>query len=405
MTRLWSFTAVAFFLTFRVSVANLRQGQRFKFTRATESPTTIVGRAIECPEFTEFYNSDIVVEFSGCPQELNRVALGAISFQIAETYNALNSRTARNSETCDPFFREILSAVASSSDIGFELSRGIDLIPGQRPYVETTDFAGQKNNEYSFWLEGFDRIGSSVPAQERQESDGCSPQFFKIRFQIMAQCRGCDVNKTRIFDERRTVSELEEAFGRRPQRSLVELPGQRPGNAASVQPPLNNVPSIEEEFNGNCPRCPLQAERRAITQEEMAAALNQTLQSLTESNPNLIPNLNVDHVIEVRQVPCIPLNNNFTSHIDMSFSTKTPRPSKERLASTFARSYNKLADERFCDPYFRKIRDVEVANLTMHQVERNLWFLEGKGTNGTNVTYNFTFNYHFSYNLYVTGKL
>ena len=141
--------------------------------------------APSCPAFSTFTMSDVVVAFFGCPLTLQQADLEILAKRFVETYNRINGL---NSRLCDRFFREIMAATAVLPD--------------------------------DYTVDNFGRRGASgrqleddefpIGGRSLQEDDSfVCPDYFEIRFDITARCRGCDVDTITLFDEEEDVNFFE----------------------------------------------------------------------------------------------------------------------------------------------------------------------------------------------------
>jgi hypothetical protein len=316
---------------------------------------TEIDEAPSCPEFKTFTTSDVIVEFYGCPLDLQQDDVDLLASRIKDTYNYINGL---NSRLCDRFFREIVSVTGSLSS---------------------------------------DYIVSNYNESESSQGNFECPDYFEILFQVTARCRGCDVTTITLFDEEEDVNffngyrdrsrilgktTLSPIFGDAILDEGTAIGKQVPNDGAQQSFDLNAKASIASSeleqvdshrrlaVQSNC-QCPLDPEFRAVTEDEMIAALNATLLAYNDN----LSDLSVEDVIEIEDVACNPDANSFQTVIDVEFLTDSEDGViTDQIATTlkegFLQSYNSLS-ERFCDPYFRYLETADIVSQSTTRVNRD----------------------------------
>ena len=179
-------TAYSFQVLLEERLWNLIQGRNIINIESLE-----IGAELEdtpsCPAFSTFTTSDVVVEFFGCPVNLQQDDLDILADRFVKTYNRINGL---NSRLCDRFFREIMSATAVLSD----------------------DYDVQNNGRAADVGRQMEDANLKFPMGGRSlQEDGVfeCPDYFEIRFDVTARCRGCDVDTITLFDEEEDVNFFE----------------------------------------------------------------------------------------------------------------------------------------------------------------------------------------------------
>mmetsp|Transcript_10661 Transcript_10661/g.15684 ORF Transcript_10661/g.15684 Transcript_10661/m.15684 type:complete len:547 (-) Transcript_10661:854-2494(-) len=232
---------------------------------------------------------------------------------------------------------------------------------------------------------------------DRTRSFGCDPDYFEIRFDITARCRGCDTNTIRLFDRFQDENffdgfDDDEAnnddhedfwFMRRNTREKMEISH-----------------TSRQLVEGDC-SCPVDPLFRGITEEEMIEVYAVALELIVGCE------LDIEDVIEIERVECAPQVDSFTSTVGMSIASNSENGIDQKdldaLVLNFQRSYNDLA-QRFCDSNFRSVQQVVVSNQTVTPVTRyrELELIETAGTRHLAPT--FSFKFMLSFHFFIIGR-
>jgi hypothetical protein len=134
----------------------------------------------ECPEYFTVTSSDVIVQLYGCPLTMSDSDFNTIATLFVDTYNIKNGI---NAKMCDRFFRRITSAEVILPEDDFVSLAGRNLktkkvLKGQR-----------------------------VLADDSGEFQ--CPDYFDIRLDITAECRGCNISKISLFDQEMDVNFFE----------------------------------------------------------------------------------------------------------------------------------------------------------------------------------------------------
>jgi hypothetical protein len=402
---------------------------------------------------SQFTTSDVVVEFFGCPLDLQELQLTRLSTLFLETYNRINGDgTNVSAERCDPFFRKVVSARAFLED-DFEVDfgrRGTETTrSGRRRYLT------KEMNDQEDELFGVEDVSNT---EQRALEDGSTffcPDYFEIRFDVTVECRGCDVATATLFDEEEDINFFESfdddfdyffdddfdylyddafdpgsfdddnftdfnftgfdddnvTFFNDDNFTLFEADEQDSenrelngntfgGDEFFTRRALDE--SIEFEPSGSthrrmqsacrCPYDPFFG-YRAVTEEEMINAFNLTLGFVDD-----LPDLTVEDVIEIEEIECDANVNSLNTIIDIAYATDSPDGDisddiVNKLSAKFIRAYNDLA-ERFCDQQFRQVESAEAIEKTATPARR--W--RGRHLqSGTNPRPSFGFAFEASY--------
>ena len=404
-------TAYSFQVLLEERLWNLIQGRKIINIESLE-----IGAELEdtpsCPAFSTFTTSDVVVEFFGCPVNLQQADLDILADRFVETYNRINGL---NSRLCDRFFREIMSATAVLSD----------------------DYDVQNNGRAADVDRQMEDANLKFPMGGRSlQEDGVfeCPDYFEIRFDVTARCRGCDVQTITLFDEEEDVNFFESFdddyyyVSNATETNVSNTTDDDFFNATNltiVEEGDGDLRRVEDDGNGeignddgewdrrrlrvkvamdylggqpfathrrrlqqSACRCPIDPEYRAVTEQEMIDALDLTL----DFSDDTLPPLTVEDAIEIEDVDCDPNVENFQTSVDLEFYSDSQdgvinNTIANTLAASFIRSYNSLA-ERFCDPLFRYVETAEVVNNTATPAGRDRALL---------ITPNTFFNFNFTY--------
>ena len=337
-----------------------------------------------CPPYIEFTSSAVVVKFVGCPSGLLTSHLEFLASKFKDTYNSRNKGLSSNTNTCDPVFREVIS-VAAFLAVDFEVDFDRRLSDSEHENdagVDGDDDAGvdgdnKVDGDNDAGVDGDDKDGDGRNGDA--ESDFECPGKFEVRFDVTARCRGCDLNTVTLFDEEQEVNHYEDDKDDR-RVALRKL----------------QLRHDKRQLLNEC-ICPINPEYRAVTEEEMVDAYDSALDQLSDLPPFSIEK--VKDVVEIERVECDTVKNNFGTFIDLSFATDSmdgmvADEILTKLSDNFLQSYNDLA-ERFCDPLFRKIENVQVVNITVTPVSRRE-LLPSNFTLPSNSTFNLNFTSKFN---------
>mmetsp|Transcript_23032 Transcript_23032/g.38068 ORF Transcript_23032/g.38068 Transcript_23032/m.38068 type:complete len:658 (-) Transcript_23032:243-2216(-) len=365
-----------------------------------------------CPLYTEFTSSDVVVEFFGCPLGLDQVDLDILSVKFLQTYNRINAFD--SNDLCDAFFRQIVSVQAvldPNFNVDFDRRELKEEESEEEQEEWDEDESGNESDDEDVNEGSNAAVNKAIKVVVNEDSNesgngdesvesrtGSSveqcPGSFEIRFQIVARCRGCDLNTVTLFDEEEDVNFFE---GFDEDRRLQD-------QDAQVFHPL--LRSHSRKLQRNLCQCPIDPKYRAVTEKEMEKAYDEVL----EKGFNLgigLPQLSVKDVIEIEQVTCAPMKNNFETTIDLSFGTDSidntvPPEILDALSQSFQMSYNSLT-ERFCDPFFRQVEAIQVLKhgVTPARQLRPTPFFRPSFL--ANFTSTFTFNFVFTFTFFLTG--
>jgi hypothetical protein len=410
-----------------------------------------------CPEFTAFDSSEVVVEFDGCPLDLDAEGLKVLADQFLETYNFINSQNSNG--LCDPHFREIVFVTAVLSPtfevdfdrrkLGSEDDAAEDAAKAAEDAAKDAEDAAEdaaKDAEDAAEdaakaaedaaedaakaaedaaEDAEDAAEDAADAAEDAAEDaadaaedpgatttgsnrsygavGECPESFQIRFEISARCRGCDPNTVTLFDQQQAVNYFE---GFSEDRRLH-------------QEVFHHSVRGKRKLQQEC-QCPINPQYRAVTEMEMEDAFDDLLKE-DESVFRLgLLELRVKDLIEIGKVECAPIKTNFDTEVEIEFGTDStdpivPAELLTALSGKFQTSYNTLT-ERFCDPLFRQVEAVQVVSLSATPaVRRELQGIgNGNGIANGNANGNanrgqfgspptFSFNFVYKFKFLLTG--
>jgi hypothetical protein len=147
-----------------------------------------------CPAFSTFTTSDAIVQLYGCPLTLEASDWTNLAERFKATYNRINSL---NAKLCDRFFREIVSATVILPTEGFSSSSS-----------RTTAFVSSSSSAAAAAKHGHNqhRSGFLGPFPTRKRSNIPMSNYFEVRLDITARCRGCDVRDVTLFDQEEDVN-------------------------------------------------------------------------------------------------------------------------------------------------------------------------------------------------------
>jgi hypothetical protein len=318
----------------------------------------------ECPDYSTFTSSDVILQLYGCPLTMSESDFDSISTLFVETYNRINGI---NAKLCDRFFRKILSARVILPPGGFVSQSARNLKP---------------KNEMQ-----------SVEGQRKLATDNGEfqcPDYFELRLDITAQCRGCDVSKASLFDKEMDVNFFEsyddDYF---PFDSNLNNADDAVGNETSSDDDVSHnetksddslhyqdddqsatddnhwrrdLGSESRNLAAATCQCPLNPLFRAVTEEELTAAYHLALSPLSFE-------LECWGLVEVKKVTCTPTVQDFHTEVEITVESIGPlsQASVNLLKEDFMQSYNMLI-QRYCDPYFREIQDAEVSSNASRRV-------------------------------------
>jgi hypothetical protein len=253
------------------------------------------------------------------------------------------------------------------------------------------DYQNLSGEFESLSLELWDTEDSTHPGNE---SESTCYSYFQVRFRIVARCRHCDFTPITIFNDVTDVLRLEDLFGRRLRKENLMIGGDQVRDSRIVSDSM-----LRRAQDNQC-TCPSGLRLRAPTEGEMTTAFDMATKDLFEALA--VPVLEVEDVIEVEEVMCEPTPNNFTTQVELSFAALSNDTSQVRLselARNFQASYNQLAN-RFCDPLFRQVANVDLLNQTVSPLtsgRRDLLLLQ------FNISRGFNFLFQFRISFFITG--
>jgi hypothetical protein len=300
----------------------------------------------QCSSVQIFTTSNVLLYIDAC--RIQQSDLDSLARAFLETYNRLNQN---NVEVCDPYFREI----DSSRTI-------LTLAPRQT-----------LNSE-------------------------CNGDYIQIKLEVGARCRGCNPSNVTLFDSEATSNLNAES----PSMSRNGAPSNSPFttnryltggfNRQSFLTEDHNIVSGVDKYvsrmnesskkktrhlqDTGC-KCPLDPLYRSITSVEMSAGMNTALPYFLRNST-----INVVQILEVEEVDCSPTLNSFEVTFEMTINvapedSSTPTDDASNLAGVLVQSYNSLAN-RYCDPYFRRLVEVENLIVTNLAPTRHQRFLQAK---------------------------
>lgn len=360
----------------------------------------------QCPPVQDFNASSVVVEFFGCPLDLNQSRLDEMAATFLETYNWMNLH---NAESCDINFREITSVTPFFEESFLLNSRRGLTKRGQKnkdarnsPQIDHSRALSEDHYYHDATSEDtgyYERNVLDEPYYDHDDSSDfrCDPDYFEVRFDITARCRGCDTNTITLFD-RFEDENFFDGFDDDEEDSYDDEDlWLRRRNTAEKSEENYLTRQLEE---GDC-SCPVDPAFRATTEEDMIEAYGVALEF------NARNEFYVEDVIEIERVECAPQVDSFTSAVDMSIASNSESEISQKdldaLVVNFQRSYNDLS-QRFCDSNFRSVQDVAVSNQTVTPVTRHRELGLASTTNTSQLPTNFTFKFILKFNFFITGR-
>jgi hypothetical protein len=154
-----------FQVLFQEKMERLIVGRILKNIQSFEYVTEIEA-APQCPAFSTFNSSIVLVTFYGCPLHLQQEDFETLSSALMETYNRVNGL---NSQRCDPFFREITSVTG--------------------------------NFRSALGKRSLQRSTFPLPSHDVNRSLQSCSEYFDVVFNVSARCRQCNLNSSSLFDE------------------------------------------------------------------------------------------------------------------------------------------------------------------------------------------------------------
>lgn len=99
----------------------------------------------QCLPYQEFDASDVVVEFFGCPLDIDQSRLDSMAAAFSATYNQMNLR---NAESCDIHFREITSITPhfDTSSLTVDFNRRRHLLKREKQEAKDVSRSYQKSD-------------------------------------------------------------------------------------------------------------------------------------------------------------------------------------------------------------------------------------------------------------------
>ncbi len=310
-----------------------------------------------CQDIQTFTSSSVVIEFYGCPSALEEWEFLDVGEKFVKVYNRINGKKAR---LCDPFFREIVSAIpildgGNITDVPSARDRARQMV--ESPDFMTTTATAAAANDYTRALQAAD-------------DDGMCDEYFEVRYEITAVCRNCDLDKITLFDEPDAVNFLE---GDDNDDSVRSLNTADYGTAHKEWDSRQGYQEDEEKRerrslsgSSKC-QCPLDTSFRAVTEDEMTAAFAVSISRSTS--------LQVEDVVEIFPIPCNPDVETFETFVDIEYEFESedgtvPQEAAAAFVANFLLSYNSL-QARYCDPYFREVASAEIADQAVVRSRRD----------------------------------
>ena len=306
-----------------------------------------------CPQYSIFTSSDVVVQFYGCPLTMSEADFNSISNIFVDTYNRINGI---NAKMCDRFFRRIISAKVILPPDGFVSQSARNLkAKHEVGLVESPRNLAINNGDFQ------------------------CPDYFEIRLDITAQCRGCDITKISLFDKEKDVNFFESfdddyfsndgIFNNTDDSFENETSSSDDGLSHNENETMSDdshqddddfwsrhLSGISRNLGITDCQCPIDPLFRAVTDAEMANAYYLALSPLGIE-------LECWGLVEVKKVTCTPNVQDFQTEVEITVESIGPlsQASVDMLSEDFMSSYNMLI-ERYCDPYFREIQLAQVSN-------------------------------------------
>jgi hypothetical protein len=311
-----------------------------------------------CQDIQTFTSSSVVIEFYGCPSALEEWEFYDLGEKFVQAYNRTNGKNAR---LCDPFFREIVSAVpvfdgGNITDVPSARDRG-------REMAESNEFMTTNAATAS----------GDTRALQAAAGDSSCDEYFEVRYEITAVCRNCDLSKITLFDEPDAVNFFSGDDGDDGDDSDRNLYTTEHGAAHNHWENIYGHHDDEEKHarrslygSSEC-QCPLDTSFRAITEDEMTAAFGLAI--------SLSTSLKVEDIVEIMPISCNPDVETFETFVDVIYEFESedgtvPQEDAAAFVANFLLSYNSL-QARYCDPYFREVASAEIADQNAIRTRRD----------------------------------
>mmetsp|Transcript_12338 Transcript_12338/g.18955 ORF Transcript_12338/g.18955 Transcript_12338/m.18955 type:complete len:815 (+) Transcript_12338:100-2544(+) len=362
----------------------------------------------QCLPYQEF-DASVVVEFFGCPLDIDQSRLDSMAAAFSATYNQMNLR---NAESCDVHFREITSIIPhfDTSSLTVDFNRRRHLL--KREKQEAKDISRSYHKSYSrdltegyyhddyWWDDGLVDDGlrhdddyyhdDYYHDDDHETSDddssgfGCDPEYFEILFDIRARCRNCDTSTITLFDR---FQDQNFFFGFDDDDYYSENEHERRATENNSDLRLDSRKLEVDDCS-----CPVDPVFRAITEEEMI-----------DTYALMVNDLYIEDVIEVHRVQCNAEVDSFSSSVEISFASNSSSTEDiNAIIENFQRSYNDLS-QRFCDSSFRSVQQVAVSSQTITPAIRYRELGLSATVNTILQPNKFNFTFILKFTLFITG--
>jgi hypothetical protein len=314
---------VDFELQFPLRISRLFETNQLLHVQKVRSVAEEI-QLVPCLAFETFTTSNVLIYLDAC--SIQQSDLDTLSYAFLEAYNRLNQH---NVDICDPYFRRIDS------------SRTILTLA----------------------------VGKTLNSQ-CAEGD-----YVKVQLNVLARCRGCNPSNITLFDLDDTSNTNSDVYFTSQNdgasssfttenRLLFQNMKQQNDIGANDRDKYINGNYINSRIlqqDGDC-KCSLDPLYRSITPNEVTKGMNDVLPFLSNGS-----SWKVIKILERELIDCSPTLDTFEVTIDMAINvdaddSSTPTDIASKLTDSMIQSYNSLTD-RYCDPYFRKL--VEVENLVV----------------------------------------
>ena len=312
-----------------------------------------------CGAFQTLTSSSVAIQYLGCPSKVQESEFYALGEKFVQVYNRMNGM---NAILCDPFFREIVSAVPvlDGGNVPSTRDRGREMLKSPEYMTTTTTSAAAA------------AANGSTRALQAADDDATCDEYFVVRYEITARCRNCDLDKITLFDKPDAVNYLEGDYSDDSVRSLYTAEyGAAPTDWDSSIGHQEDEEKHERRFlseSSKC-QCPIDASFRAVTEDEMTAAFGVSMIDFIS--------LKVEFIVEVGPVPCNPDVETFETTVEVEFEFESedgsiPQEDADSIAAAFLLSYNSL-QARNCDPYFRELASAEIVDQAVTRCQAILY--------------------------------